>query len=295
MIVLRAQALGMCFGVRDALAMAAKVERPRETSIYGELVHNEEVLDDLARRGFKSLSESERGQIPSSRQILITAHGISGREKNRLARAGKYLIDASCPLVRHVHEAARRLDRLGYFVVVIGKPHHVEVRGIVGDLDRYAVVAKPEDARVWDAPRLGIVCQTTTPPREAIRIRAAIRAMNPGKEIRYIDTICRPTRERQEAALELLERVEALVVVGGKHSNNTRQLAALAESRRIPVLHVQGPDDLDPEWFAPFEIVGLTAGTSTLDHTVDEVHDALLAMNPNILTHAKGEIHEESA
>lgn len=278
MKVIRATAMGMCFGVRDALRVVEDVAEPETVTIHGELVHNEEVNAGLARRGFCATPERNRGAIPATPSVLITAHGVSDRERTRLASAGKRLIDTTCPLVRLVHQTAQRLQDEGYFVVVIGRRGHVEVEGITGDLENYAVVQSPEEAREYDADRIGIVCQSTTPPFEAEQVRLAIEGANPGKPVCFVDTICRPTRERQQAAEALFDEVEAVVVVGGAHSNNTRQLARLAESRGLPVLHVRKAADLDREWLASFHVVGLTAGTSTLDRTIDEVHQALLAL-----------------
>jgi 4-hydroxy-3-methylbut-2-enyl diphosphate reductase len=156
----------------------------------------------------------------------------------------------------------------------------VEVVGIIGDLKEFDVVQTVADVKTYAAPRLGIVCQSTTQPAEAERLRRAIVAANPGKEIRFIDTICKPTRDRQRAALELIEQVEALVVVGGRKSNNTRQLVRLAEERGLPVLHVETAEELHPTWFRRFRVVGLTAGTSTLDETIEAVYERLLAMEP---------------
>jgi 4-hydroxy-3-methylbut-2-enyl diphosphate reductase len=279
MEVIRAAAMGMCFGVRDALRAIERVDDPGRVTIHGELVHNEEVLDGLSRRGFRSTPEGHRAEIPEGPVVLITAHGVSDRERRRLQDAGKTLLDTTCPLVRVVHETALRLHQEGYFVVIIGRRGHVEVEGITGDLERFAVVQDAGEAVAYEAGRIAVICQSTTPPTEARRILVAIEARNPGKEVRFADTICRPTRDRQEAARELVDQVEAVVVVGGSHSNNTRQLARLAESRGKPVLQVRTADDLDPAWFEPFQVVGLTAGTSTLDRTVDEVHRALLAMH----------------
>src|SRR5262249_18576967 len=238
----------------------------------------EEVLKDLAKRGFQMTAESDRGKLPATRLVVITAHGISHRERQRLLDAGKQLVDTTCPLVRRVHEAAQHLQHEGYFMLVIGKRNHVEVQGIAGDLDRYAVIENASQVQVYDEPRLGVVCQSTTQPTELEQIVGAIRAHNPDKEVLCIDTICRPTRERQQAVRQLLAQVDALVVVGGRHSNNTRQLVELAQAQHVPVVHVQTAADLDPSWFAPFTTVGLTAGTSTLNGTIDEVHAALAAL-----------------
>jgi 4-hydroxy-3-methylbut-2-enyl diphosphate reductase len=276
MQVIRAAALGLCFGVRDALQRLAAVEKPAAATIHGNLVHNEEVLRDLDRRGFRQTPEVGRRELPLTETVVITAHGVSERERRRLLQAGKRLIDTTCPLVRRVHLAARELRRQGYFVLVIGRPGHVEVEGIIGDLDACAVVPDEQAAGRFPAPRLGVVCQSTTPPAEARRIVAALRRHNPGTPLRFIDTVCQPTRERQQAVEELLGRVEALVVVGGRHSNNTRQLAGLAAARGVPAVQVQTAADLDRTWLSRFRVVGLTAGTSTPDQTVEEVYRALV-------------------
>jgi 4-hydroxy-3-methylbut-2-enyl diphosphate reductase len=276
MRVIRATAMGMCFGVRDALTAMEQIVDPSRVTVHGELVHNDEVLRDLRDRGFAMNSEARRCALPVTERVVITAHGVSERERQHLVDAGKDLIDTTCPLVRRVHQAAQELQRAGWFVLVIGRADHVEVQGIIGDLDHYAVIANEAAARNFGKRRLGVICQSTTPPDEAERVLAAIRAANPTSVVRYIDTICRPTRERQHAARELIDQVEALVVVGGRHSNNTRQLARMAEDRGVPVAHVQTAADLDPDWLAQFEVVGLTAGTSTLESTIDQVERVML-------------------
>ena len=276
MRVLRAEAMGMCFGVRDALSLVHALDEPNDVTIHGELVHNERVIVELGRRGFRQTAEAERKHLPKSPRVVITAHGISQREETRLRAAGKELIDATCPLVRRVHQAAQDLDTQGFFVIILGQPGHAEVEGLIGDLSAHAVVPDEASARVYDATRLGLVCQSTTSPELAGRIRRAIERLNPGKEIVFVDTICKPTKDRQDAVTRLLGQVDALIVVGGRHSNNTRHLASLAAARGVPVAHVQGPDDLDRDWLAPHLVVGLTAGTSTPDETIEEVHQALL-------------------
>lgn len=278
MRVIRARALGMCFGVRDALAVIDRIGEPTSVTVHGQLVHNEQIQTSLKLRGFHLTGEAEREDIPPTPDVVITAHGVSDRERTRLSNAGKRLIDTTCPLVRRVHTAALQLQEAGYFVLVIGKNGHVEVQGIVGDLRQYAVIESVDEVESYPAPRLGIVCQSTTRPSDARRIRHVVEESNPGKEIRFIDTICQPTRDRQYAVYELIGKVDALVVVGGSNSNNTRQLAELARERLVPVVQVQAPCELDPSWFTGFEVVGLTAGTSTPDGVIDEVHAALEAM-----------------
>jgi 4-hydroxy-3-methylbut-2-enyl diphosphate reductase len=276
MRVIRSEVLGMCFGVRDALAVLAGIDRPEEVTIHGELVHNEEVVDRLGRRGFPMVGEAERaGGVPATPAVLVTAHGISDAERARLESAGKTLIDTTCPLVARVHRAARALRDQGYFVLVIGRRGHVEVRGIVEDLREFEVIQSIDEVRRYDADRIGVVCQTTTAPRQAEAIRAAIEEHNAHADVRFVDTVCRPTREHQRALERLLGRVDAVVVVGGRNSNNTRELVRLCRERGVRAWHVQGADDLERDWFEGMATVGLTAGTSTLDSAIDAVERAL--------------------
>ncbi|MFO0959851.1 MAG: 4-hydroxy-3-methylbut-2-enyl diphosphate reductase [Isosphaeraceae bacterium] len=278
MKVIEADVLGMCFGVRDALKALAKVEKPSEATIHGELVHNQEVLYQLERRGFAQVDEGDRRAIPGTPVVVVTAHGISDRERRRLADAGKVLVDTTCPLVERAHRAALGLQSQGYFVVVIGKKGHVEVRGIVEDLDRWAVVERVEEIRDFEADRVGVVCQTTTPEPRARELLAAIESRNPRSEVRFVDTICLPTKDHQRAVERLLRRVSAVVVVGGRNSNNTKALVERCRQAGATAWHVEAAADLDPAWFDGIGEVGLTAGTSTLDGTIAEVRRALMAI-----------------
>jgi 4-hydroxy-3-methylbut-2-en-1-yl diphosphate reductase len=277
MRVIRADVLGMCFGVRDSLAMIDQIAEPRAVTIHGELVHNEVVQLQLQARGFGMKSEqSRKGSLPGTRTVLITAHGISDRERNRLRTAGKEIVDTTCPLVKRAHQAAALLEAEGYFVLLIGRRGHVEVDGIIEDLEHFEVIESADEVRVYPYSRLGIVCQTTATERTVRTIRAAVTALNPGALIKFVDTVCLPTKEHQRALEDLLGQVEAVVVVGGRSSNNTQQLVARCRERGKPALHVQSAAELDALWFKPFATVGLTAGTSTLHETIDEVHRALV-------------------
>jgi 4-hydroxy-3-methylbut-2-enyl diphosphate reductase len=280
MEVLVAEVMGMCFGVRDALKIIDAIEEPHAVTIHGELVHNEVVLEGLHRRGFHMTHEAERRPLPATPLVLITAHGVSEVERQRLTAGGKQLVDTTCPLVTRVHKAAVGLQAEGYHVLVIGRRGHVEVQGIIEDLHSYDVIQNADEVRCYPHDRLGIVCQTTTPARLVKKIRSAVEALNPDAEIRFIDTVCHPTKDHQRALEQLAERVDAMVVVGGRNSNNTRELVAFCREKNLPAFHVQGPADLRPEWFQGCRTVGLTAGTSTLDATIEEVRQALVRMEP---------------
>ncbi len=275
MQIILADVLGMCFGVRDALAVIDDIDRPGCVTIHGELVHNEKVLDRLHERGFQMIEETRRTSLPVTGTVLITAHGVSQKERRRLQQAGKQLIDTTCPLVTRAHDAAQKLQRDGYHVLVIGKPGHVEVQGIIEDLDSFNILQALEDVESYPHAKLGIMCQTTTPASHAQQIRRAVEAKNPHAEVRFVDTICHPTKDHQKALEKLLDQVEAVVVVGGRNSNNTKQLVRRCHERGLRAFHVQDAGDLRPEWFERLEVVGLTAGTSTLEETIRGVHEEL--------------------
>jgi 4-hydroxy-3-methylbut-2-enyl diphosphate reductase len=276
MKVIKADVLGMCFGVRDALTVIAEVELPREVTIHGELVHNEEVLGDLAERGFRMLHEHQRHDAPLvTNTVLVTAHGISARERQRLLAAGKSLIDTTCPLVKRAHRAAQRLQAEGFHVIVIGKRGHVEVQGVIEDLWSFDVLENAAEVRAYECSKIGIMCQTTMPILQVDEVRATVAAMNPHAEIRFVDTVCHPTKDHQKALGRLMQQVDAMVVVGGRNSNNTLQLVLRCQSMGLRTFHVQGPKDLHGAWFDGVSSVGLTAGTSTLDETIDAVEAEL--------------------
>ena len=282
MTVVQARVMGMCFGVRRAVGIARSVSSPEEVTIYGRLVHNEQVMAKLVRRGFHVVDKPDRGPVPTTPGVLIPAHGISCREASRLSSAGKRLIDATCPFVKEIHEIARAFARDGRFVIVVGQPGHVEVEGIVGELADYAVVPEPTGAALYPSERLGVVCQSTIAAARAQQVLRAVRAHNPDADIEFARTICTATRDRQVALSMLLGRVDAVVVVGGQDSNNTRELVQLARCRGLPCFHIQRADDLVPEQFRGCETVGLTAGASTPDAEIEAVEEALTAISAGV-------------
>lgn len=270
----------MCFGVRDALAATRALADPQRTTIYGELVHNEIVQQELAARGFHQVDEERRASQPLLPQVLITAHGVSDRERDALRARGHQLVDTTCPLVARAHAAAKELAAEGRHVVVLGRPGHVEVRGLVGDLRSWSVVSNEAEVATWPYDRLGVLAQTTMPEATARALLVAIQRANPHADVAFRDTVCAPTKQRLQAVLELARRVDAMIVVGGKASNNTRQLVHACASVGTPVQHVQGSDDLDRSMLAGCSVVGLTAGTSTTDEVLDAVEAALAAITP---------------
>lgn len=272
----RAEHLGMCFGVRDAITTAHAAARKGPLTILGDLVHNETVLADLRRRGIRLAHDpAALGGEP----IMITAHGASERRIAELRRRGLEVMEATCPLVHAAHRALAGLVREGFYPVIVGKADHVEVRGLTEDLETYSVVLTESDLhRVPVQDRYGVVAQTTQPVERVRALAGLLRCRYPGATVRLVDTVCQPTKLRQHAAVELAQRCAVVIVVGGTHSNNTRELVETCRRHCARVYHVQGPDDLDSAWFENIADVGLTAGTSTPDALIDAVELALRAL-----------------
>ena len=273
MRIIRAEHLGMCFGVRDAIALALKKSEEVPLTILGELVHNEAVLTSLREKGIGIEREVSNVTTPT---VMITAHGTSQHALNRLRERNLNVIEATCPLVHVAHRAVARLVQSGFHPVIIGKRDHVEVRGLTEDLAEFDVVlSEAEVDALKERPRFGIAAQTTQPIERVGYLVALIEQRFPKSEIRFIDTVCQPTKQRQLAAIELTKQCEVIVVIGGAHSNNTRELVATCSRYCARVYHVQGPDGLRPEWFSGAQSVGITAGTSTPDEVIDLVEQGI--------------------
>jgi 4-hydroxy-3-methylbut-2-enyl diphosphate reductase len=273
MEVRMAEHLGMCFGVRDAIDMALGLAKQGAVTILGDLVHNEEVVARMEAAG--AVRARQKDQV-ETKTVLLTAHGTAGRVKLQLQQEGFTIHDAACPLVQRVHQAIQKLLAENRHPVIIGQAGHVEVRGLVGDLDDCSVVLREEDLdQLAGKLRLGIVAQTTQPLDTVLELVTAIRRRFPEADVRFIDTVCQPTKERQRALHQLTEECEVIVVVGGPESNNSRKLTELARRLGRQAYQVAHARELQPEWFAGAEVVGLTAGTSTPDTIIQEVRARL--------------------
>jgi 4-hydroxy-3-methylbut-2-enyl diphosphate reductase len=269
MRVLRAAHLGMCFGVRDAIALAVEHADAGPLTILGDLVHNPTVLAALEAKGIAIAQEVAHVKTPT---LMVTAHGASEKTLARTRALGLRVVEATCPLVHAAHRAVDMLARDGYHVVVIGQRDHVEVRGLTGDLDRFDVVLEDDDVLALDEhPRIGVAAQTTQSEEKVRRLVGLIRRRFPRSEVRWVDTVCRPTKERQTAAIEMARQADLVIVVGGRSSNNTRELVKTCARVCARVHHVQTEADVRPEWFEGVAVVGLTAGTSTPDEVIDRV------------------------
>jgi 4-hydroxy-3-methylbut-2-enyl diphosphate reductase len=274
MRILRAEHLGMCFGVRDAIELARDVAARQPLTVLGELVHNETVLDDLRARGIELRNEPDS---VGTRTVMITAHGASERRLKAVRGRGLQVLEATCPLVHAAHRAVAELARQGFHPVIVGRRDHVEVRGLTEDLAEFDVVLTEEDMLgLQPRARFGIAAQTTQRIEHVRHLVALLRNRFPQAEVRFVDTVCQPTKLRQHAATELASHCDVVIVIGGAHSNNTRELVQTCARHCARVHHVQTAAELRSGWFAPTDTVGITAGTSTPDSLIAEVEEWLL-------------------
>jgi 4-hydroxy-3-methylbut-2-enyl diphosphate reductase len=269
MTIIRATHLGMCFGVRDAITLALARAEAGPLTILGDLVHNPTVLDTLAASGIAVANDLTQVKTPT---LMITAHGASARTLAGTRALGLNVVEATCPLVYTAHRAVAALVRDGYHVVIIGQPDHVEVRGLTDDLDDCEVVLDEAGVLALEEhPRIGIAAQTTQSIEKVRALVALIRERFPRSDVRFLDTVCKPTKERQHAAIELARASDVVIVVGGENSNNTRELVKTCQQYCARVHHVQTESALIPAWFRNAQTVGITAGTSTPDDVIDRV------------------------
>jgi len=274
--ILLAEHFGICFGVRDAIAQAEALAATGPLTILGELVHNPVVRERLAAQGARESSLDDAATDTRS-QVMITAHGTSDRKRARWQTAGFQVADGTCPLVRYAHMQLRRLVSADFFPVVIGQAGHIEVRGLTEDFPGAVVIGETADiAKLPDARRYGVIAQTTQPIDRVRALVAEIGRARPRAEVRFADTVCKPTKDRQIALQRLLGAADAIVVVGGRASNNTRQLVESCRAAGRRAIHIERAEELNAAEFDGVQVVGLTAGTSTLPETVQAVHARLL-------------------
>ena len=263
MRVVRARNAGACYGVQRALDMAlAAVEGGGAASTLGPLIHNPQVVADLAARGVRAVEHVEDVHAGS---IVIRSHGVTPAVRRAAASRGLPVVDATCPHVARAQKAAAQLGKRLGRVVVVGEAGHPEVEGLVACAREAGaevfVAARPADLPACLREPVGVVVQTTQTRAALDAVEAALRARGVNPEVK--NTICSATSQRQEAAAELAGEVDAIVVVGGRNSSNTTRLADICAASCPRTYHIESPDEVDPAWFAGCESVGVTAGAST--------------------------------
>ncbi|MFH1375505.1 MAG: 4-hydroxy-3-methylbut-2-enyl diphosphate reductase, partial [Patescibacteria group bacterium] len=268
--IIRAKHAGFCFGVRRAYDLALQ---PRGNAVrtLGELIHNPEVLEELSSRGVRSVSAISR---ISGGTVIIRAHGISRKKLQALRYKKSKVIDASCPFVQKIHLEVAKFAERGIPVVIVGRRNHPEMRAVVEDFPEVLVVSLISDRRLrrYAGKQVAVLAQTTETPE---RFSAIVKELQKLKaKVAALKTICGATIERQTAAVDLAHKVDRMLVIGGKKSNNTKQLFDLVR-KIVPSHWVENEKEIRKNWLRGVKKVGITAGASTPENTIRKVEDRI--------------------
>jgi (E)-4-hydroxy-3-methyl-but-2-enyl pyrophosphate reductase len=267
-LIKRAKTQGFCFGVAITVKKAEEAVAARErVTTLGHVVHNPQTVRSLEERGLRNAASVDE---VDSGALFVRAHGLPTDVFEKAGAKGLDVIDATCPMVTKIHVQAEKLKAEGYKIVVVGDAAHPEVKGTLSHVPgAWCISTADEVDRLPRASRVGVVVQSTWSGTGFAEIVRRLTAKY--YEVRAVNTICTDTHNRQSEAATLAEEVEVLVVVGGKASANTKHLAELAEQHGAKSYHIEGPDELRPEWFAGVESAGLMSGASTPGWLVDQV------------------------
>ena len=270
MIIKKAKTQGFCFGVAITLKKAEETVAARgggNVTTLGHIVHNPQMVQSFEEKGLvnaHSVDEVESGTL------FVRAHGLPVDVFEKAEQKGLTIVDATCPMVTKIHVQAEKLRADGYKIVVVGDPNHPEVKGTLSHVPGAWIVQTPEDVDALPrASRVGVVVQSTW---SGAGFTDIVRKLSSKYyDVRAVNTICTDTHNRQSEAETLATQVQVMVVVGGKTSANTKHLADLAATRGARSYHIEGPAELEPQWFEGVEVAGLMSGASTPGWLVDEV------------------------
>ncbi|HHX55828.1 MAG TPA: 4-hydroxy-3-methylbut-2-enyl diphosphate reductase [Clostridiales bacterium] len=277
MEVKMAKTAGFCFGIERAVNIVYKeIEESKLVYTYGPITHNEEVIKDLTNKGVKVLESLEELKNIEKSTIVIRAHGVAKEVYDTIESKGHSLVDATCPYVRKIHKIVQRETEKGRHIIIVGNNTHPEVEGIKGWCQgNYTVIADEKEALELEFnndEKLCLVAQTTYNYNKFKDLVEIISKK--GYDCIIMNTICSATEERQQEVRELAKKCDAMIIIGGKHSSNTQKLYEISKLECKNTYYIQTLKDLDLERLQSYCNVGITAGASTPNHIIKEVHTA---------------------
>jgi 4-hydroxy-3-methylbut-2-enyl diphosphate reductase len=261
---------GFCWGVRRTVDKVMEVADQRRGPVVtlGPIIHNPQAVARFREKGVGTVNAVS--EVGDGTTVVVRTHGAVREEIESAEARGLELVDGTCPYVKYPQAVAQRLSREGYHVVIVGDANHAEIKGVASYADGACTVVKPGGPiPELEAKKVAVIAQTTCIGADFERVVGALAARH--KEVRAVNTICNDTEERQADARALAREVDAVVVVGGKNSANTRHLAEICRAIQPRTWHVETEDELRAEWFTGCRTVGLSAGASTPDWVVEGV------------------------
>ena len=276
MEVIVAKTAGFCFGVKRAVEQVyeqiEKAERPVYT--FGPIIHNEQVVEDLAQKGVRVIDTEEELEAVRDAIVIIRSHGVGKHIYDLLERNGVTVVDATCPFVKKIHRIVQEQQAAGRRVIIVGNPDHPEVQGIRGWGDEGTLVVENadqiENLPVSTKDKLCVVAQTTFNYNKFQDLVEKFEKQ--GYDILVLNTICNATQERQVEAKRIASEVDAMIVIGGRNSSNTQKLYEICRKECKNTYFIQTLGDFNPECVNSVRSVGITAGASTPNQIIEEVH-----------------------
>ena len=264
---------GYCFGVRDAVNLAYDAsDSYGEVYMLGDIVHNENVVKDLENAGAKVVDTLD--DVPEDKPVLLRAHGTINETLNEAKKKNLNIIDATCPLVHEIHREVKMLEDEGRKIVIIGDHGHDEVNAIADQVSNPSIVASKEEAlKIKRTRKIGVVCQSTQMIENVQEIINTL--MTRIVDIRFINTICYPTKRNHDQIKELAKSSDLMIIIGSFTSANSKRLTELAKQRNEKTYQVTCAEDLEKKWFNGIESVGISAGASTPDYLIDGVKNKI--------------------
>ena len=279
MEVIRAKTAGFCFGVERAVNTVYKqIETHREVPIYtyGPIIHNEEVIKDLEKKGVTVLRSEEELDALEQGVVIIRSHGVEKRIYDKLEVKGIEIVDATCPFVKKIHNIVQKESQKEKYIIIIGNPKHPEVEGIRGWAgERVSVVQNAEDVEKLSLEKGEKVCVVSQTTFNYNKFKDLVEIISEKSyDIHVLNTICNATKERQTEAKRIAEEVDAMIVIGDKHSSNTQKLFEICASACENTYYIQTLDDLYMNQLGSVvKTVGITAGASTPNNIIEEVQN----------------------
>jgi 4-hydroxy-3-methylbut-2-enyl diphosphate reductase len=276
-----AKSAGFCFGVKRALDIAFKLAKTsRIVYILGDIVHNKDVVRQIEKLGIRKIKKL----VPVKNKILlIRAHGACLRRIRKARQLGYKIIDATCPMVREIHKIVRDMEKKGYKIIVIGDKRHDEVQGIIGQLkkskgiiiDPHCFVLRSKTAddvslkTAKHAKKACVVVQSTQNMDDALKIREILKPCIP--DLKFFNTICKPSRTKQEEIKRMSLENDIMLIVGSKNSANTKRLHEISKAKNKKSYWVNSKNEIKPTWFKNVQNVGITAGASTPESIIEDI------------------------
>lgn len=271
-----ASSYGFCFGVKRAIKIA---EEYKGSKTYGPLIHNKDEIDRL-KKGFQIGLAEKFDEITPDDAVVIRTHGIPKNELAQLKAQKNTIVDATCPYVTTPQKIVEKMSREGYSIVIFGDQNHPEIKGVVSYVqdqrNAFIVLSEKELEGLPLLGKIALVSQTTRKPEDFLKVVNALILKY--KEVRVFNTICNATFENQDAAAELAKNADIMIVIGGKHSSNTKQLHSICKTYCEESYLIENEQELDKAWFEGKKLCGISAGASTPDWVVQNVIDKIKSM-----------------